>query len=146
MRWRERGGWPLAVAAISLAAGVVFGVHTVQVEAPPAGREDTPVAPSPTITTDEFVAQVASAVADELHLSPRQRHRVVEVLADQGTPGAVIVEPPPTTTSTTTTTTTEPPPPTTRPTITVDPSLVPDVADVARDALGTYTYPGTTVP
>lgn len=142
-RWQDRGGWPLAVASLGLAAGIVFGVKTVKVEQP-----DPPAATVPegrTITTDEFVADVASAVAEELGrpLTPGQQRRVVaRIVPADGQPGVVIVPSPPTTTTSTTTTA---PPPTTRPpAIHVDPSLIPDIGDIVNQALDDYSFP--TVP
>lgn len=123
-RGQRMGGWPLAVASLSLAAGVLFGVRTVQVQEVVPRPAPSTIAPGHTVTSDQFVAQMASRIARQL------RHRgihltsddVVELLTDDGDPGVVVGSAPTvpqphrrprpqrtTTTTTATTTTTEPP-------------------------------------
>jgi hypothetical protein len=125
---------PLSTAILIVCASVVASYFAVafdrqenRAETPPAPEEESPSVP--TITSDEFVAQVAAAVADELDLPEADEGRIVDILTDDNQPGVIIVPPTTTTTTTsTTTTTTEPrPPPTTAaPRPLIDPNEVLD--------------------
>lgn len=114
------GSRPGATAVLVVAAAIVASYFAVafdrQDNRPPVYVPPTtaPEAPTPTITTDEFVAQIAARVADELDLPPEDEGRIVEVLTDEDQPGVIVVtpttQPPPRTT-----TTTSPPTTTSRP-------------------------------
>lgn len=145
MQGQPHGGHPLGTALLIVTASVVASYFAVafdrqdnRAETPPETTAP-PSVPTPTITSDEFVAQVASAVADELDLPPADEGRIVELLTDDDQPGVIVVPPTTTTrppTSTTTTTTQPPPPPTTRP-----PRPLIDPNEVLDDLIGVETPP-----
>lgn len=151
--WQERGGVPLATVvalllAVIVGASVTVATYREQQSVPARIPAETPT--PQTIELGDLAAELATALADELHLTPAQEHRVVRVITATGQ-GAVIVVPeqfapsgsrtPPaattttvaTTSTTTTTTMTQPPRPT--------------IPRILGDLLDDYVYPtSTTTP
>jgi hypothetical protein len=142
------GGRPLATAALIVVAAVTAAYFAVEFDrqenrvAPTTVVPETTGVPTPTITTDEFIADLAVAVVEALDLPPESEGEIVELLTDDGQPGVIVVPSP--TTTTTTTAVPPPPPTTTRPRVlpTLPPISIPS-ADEFRDA---RTQQSTTIP
>jgi hypothetical protein len=150
MDTREIGGRPLGTSVLILVAAVVAAFFAVSFDRQENQTSPTVVVPdtgppTPTITTDEFVAEIAAAVSDALDLPPGSEDRIVEVLTDDGQPGVIVVPststtrppppPPPSAPRRTTTTTT-----TTRPEPIVSVPSVDDIIDLNSDD---YVFPTT---
>lgn len=143
--WQERGGVPL-LTVVALMVSTCIGA-AITVATREEAQPDTVPAPQ-TIELGDLAAELASALADELDLTPAQQHRVVRVITATGEGIEVAVPDPspasPTVTSsppvTTTTTTTMPPP-----TTTTSPR-VPTVADLLDVLIAQDPTPPTPAP